>query len=76
MGILKNAREKSKKNLAEARAKTAQKLYFVCPTCGGTMKPILVGVLEAAKEPKVKCEDCGLKMFQMEAERTLERPTA
>jgi DNA-directed RNA polymerase subunit RPC12/RpoP len=46
--------------------------WYICPECGGTMKPIMVEEGRPVRTSKVRCENCKFTVTDEEAKKTLE----
>ena len=77
MGFFKKNMEKMKKDMAEAKGKYHEKMnkqFFICPECGGTMKPVMVQLGGTFTKQRVRCEDCKFVMALEDAKRELKHP--
>ena len=77
MGLLKKLKENvaaSKERYNEELAKRMNEQYYVCPECGGTMKPVMLEIGAVVRKPKMRCENCKLTVFVEDAKRELKHP--
>jgi DNA-directed RNA polymerase subunit M/transcription elongation factor TFIIS len=58
--------------LMEDIAQYKREHWYICPECGGMMKPIMVEEGGPVRKPIVRCENCKFTVKAEEAKKTLE----